>query len=52
MAAAALRHLQADPLLPAALIPADWPGSSLRQASDRFDRSFKAVLRAWLLART
>ena len=25
-----LRHLQADPLLPADLLPADWPGAELR----------------------
>jgi len=49
--AAVLRHLQADPLLPTALLPADWPGAGLRASEDRFDLAFKAVLRRWLLAR-
>lgn len=50
-AAAVLRHLQADPLLPAPLLPARWPGRDLRRHQERFDRSFRAVLRAWHLAR-
>lgn len=50
-AARALRHLQADPLLPAALLPATWPGGDLRAAQRRFDAAFKAGLRAWHLAR-
>ncbi len=45
--AAVLRHLQADPLLPAALLPADWPGDVLRADYDRYDRAYRAVLRAW-----
>ncbi|KAB7755599.1 PaaX domain-containing protein, C- domain [Mycolicibacterium mucogenicum DSM 44124] len=31
-AAAIVRHLLADPVLPAELLPADWPGEHLRQA--------------------
>lgn len=31
-AAAIVRHLLADPVLPAALLPAHWPGDALRQA--------------------
>ena len=31
-AAAIVRHLLADPVLPAELLPADWPGAQLRQA--------------------
>lgn len=50
-AAGALRHLQADPLLPPKLLPASWPGAELRAAQDRFDTTFKAALRAWHLAR-
>lgn len=50
-AAASLRHLQADPLLPPALLPADWPGTELRAAHERFEAAFRAVLRAWHLAR-
>lgn len=45
--AAVLRHLQADPLLPAALLPADWPGTDLRRAYARFDTAYRAVLRDW-----
>lgn len=51
VSAAVLRHLQADPLLPAALLPDGWPGRDLRSHEDRFDRTFKTVLRTWLLAR-
>lgn len=51
LAAAVLRHLQADPLLPEELLPAGWPGPALRAAHDRFDGSFRRVLRAWHLAR-
>jgi phenylacetic acid degradation operon negative regulatory protein len=36
-----VRHLQLDPLLPAALIPRDWPAATLRSAYRRFDDSFK-----------
>jgi len=32
LAAAAVRHLQLDPLLPASLVPARWPGARLRTA--------------------
>ena len=42
LSAAVLRHLQADPLLPADLLPADWPGRSLRTAYERYDATFKA----------
>ncbi len=37
LSAAVLRHLQADPLLPADLLPADWPGSRLRTVYDGWD---------------
>lgn len=49
VSAAVLRHLQADPLLPDPLLPAAWPGALLREAEDRFDQTFKVVLRGWLL---
>jgi phenylacetic acid degradation operon negative regulatory protein len=52
VAAATLRHLQADPLLPAELLPAAWPGGDLRADQARFDAAFKAVLRDWHLARS
>ena len=48
-AAAVLRHLQADPLLPPDLLPATWPGAKLRAGQEAFDRRFKAVLRTVLL---
>jgi phenylacetic acid degradation operon negative regulatory protein len=32
IAAAVVRHLQRDPLLPASLLPSDWPGEQLRSA--------------------
>ncbi|MCU1371928.1 MAG: transcriptional regulator, PaaX family [Ilumatobacteraceae bacterium] len=51
VSAAVLRHLQADPLLPRPLLPPEWPGGVLRGREERFDQSFKTVLRAWLHAR-
>ena len=42
LSAAVLRHLQADPLLPDELLPADWPGASLRSAYEAYDEAFKA----------
>jgi phenylacetic acid degradation operon negative regulatory protein len=47
LSAAVLRHLQADPLLPAELLPATWPGGSLRETYDRWDRRYRRVLRDW-----
>ncbi len=47
LSADVLRHLQADPLLPPALLPDDWPGAALRSEYDRYDRAYRAVLRAW-----
>ena len=46
--ASVLRHLQADPLLPAELLPADWPGGALRTEYGAYDQAFKATLGAWL----
>jgi phenylacetic acid degradation operon negative regulatory protein len=42
-----LRHLQADPLLPAELLPDGWPGGALRAEYDRYDAAYRAVLRRW-----
>jgi phenylacetic acid degradation operon negative regulatory protein len=36
LAAAMVRHLQVDPLLPPALLPARWPGQRLRDAYGRY----------------
>ena len=47
LSAAVLRHLQADPLLPAALLPDDWPGVVVRQDYDRWDSQYRATLREW-----
>jgi phenylacetic acid degradation operon negative regulatory protein len=46
--AAVLRHLQADPLLPPRLLPADWPGTCLRRAYDGFDKAYRVALATWL----
>ena len=48
--AAVLRHLQADPLLPAGLLPARWPGTTLRAEYDRYDAGYRSVLRTWFRA--
>jgi phenylacetic acid degradation operon negative regulatory protein len=36
VAAAMVRHLLTDPMLPAELLPADWPGARLRAAYTDF----------------
>lgn len=45
LAAAVLRHMLADPLLPTELLPLEWPGDSLRDTYDRYDLAFKALWR-------
>ena len=47
LSAAVLRHLQADPLLPAELLPDDWPGVGLRATYDEWDARYRATLREW-----
>jgi phenylacetic acid degradation operon negative regulatory protein len=47
LSAAVLRHLAADPLLPAALVPAGWPGDRLRRVYDGWDRAYRDVLAGW-----
>jgi phenylacetic acid degradation operon negative regulatory protein len=42
-----LRHFQADPLLPAALLPEHWPGGELRARYDSYDAAYRALLAAW-----
>ncbi|RSN62155.1 PaaX domain-containing protein, C- domain protein [Actinomadura sp. WAC 06369] len=44
LAAAVVRHLMDDPLLPAALLPADWPGPDLRAQYERFRTDFARLL--------
>jgi phenylacetic acid degradation operon negative regulatory protein len=48
LSADVLRHVQADPLLPAELLPADWPGAALRADYDRYDAAYRTVLVDWL----
>jgi phenylacetic acid degradation operon negative regulatory protein len=47
LSAAVLRHFQADPLLPPALLPDGWPGDQLRRDYDRYDAAYRSVLRTW-----
>ena len=47
LSAAVLRHLQADPLLPAELQPREWPGARLRETYDGWDARYRATLRTW-----
>jgi phenylacetic acid degradation operon negative regulatory protein len=47
LSAAVLRHLQADPLLPEPLQPADWPGTRLRETYDDWDGRYRTTLRSW-----
>lgn len=48
VAAAAVRHLTNDPLLPGQLLPAGWPADRLRADYDRFETVYRQVLRRWL----
>lgn len=50
LSAAVLRHLQADPLLPSALLPADWPGPALRVVHQDWRRAFDRTWAAWARA--
>ena len=47
LSAAVLRHLQADPLLPAELVPDGWSAPKLRGTYAEWDRRYREVLRAW-----
>jgi phenylacetic acid degradation operon negative regulatory protein len=47
LSAAVLRHLQADPLLPADLLPEGWPGDRLRATYDEWDLRYRATLNEW-----
>jgi phenylacetic acid degradation operon negative regulatory protein len=47
LSAAVLRHLQADPLLPVELLPAEWPGAELRATYEEWDARYRATLREW-----
>jgi phenylacetic acid degradation operon negative regulatory protein len=45
LSAAVLRHLLADPVLPAALAPAEWPADGLRTSYDGYDHAYRRLLR-------
>lgn len=47
LSAAALRHLQADPLLPPALLPPGWPGPELREGHRAWEQAFVQVWTDW-----
>ncbi|MFI0482748.1 PaaX family transcriptional regulator C-terminal domain-containing protein [Actinomadura sp. 9N215] len=44
LAAAILRHLVNDPLLPAELLPSGWPGPNLRVQYEHFESEFEQLL--------
>ncbi len=44
LSVATVRHLELDPLLPAALLPDDWPVEPLRLAYRRFDDAFQETM--------
>ncbi|MCT7356910.1 PaaX domain-containing protein, C- domain protein, partial [Streptomyces sp. 15-116A] len=44
--AAVVRHLLADPVLPPALLPADWPGEALRAAYADYQRELAGEVHA------
>ncbi|MET9138472.1 PaaX family transcriptional regulator C-terminal domain-containing protein [Streptomyces parvulus] len=44
--AAVVRHLLADPVLPAELLPPDWPGADLREAYTEYQREQSGRVRA------
>ena len=47
LAAAVLRHLQSDPLLPGPLLPGGWPGAALRATFADWDRRYRQLLARW-----
>ena len=47
LSAIIIRHLVADPMLPAALLPTNWPGNGLRAEYESYDRSFTRLWRRW-----
>ena len=49
--AAALRHVRADPLLPAELCGRHWPGEALRLAYREYQTAFSISVREWFRSR-
>lgn len=52
LAAAALRHQVADPLLPAALMPEGWPGPALRAGYAAYNVAYRERLSAFFRSRS
>ena len=50
LAAAVLRHLQADPQLPDELVPDGWPGAVLRDRFGAWYAAYQDLLHIWLRA--
>lgn len=50
LSAAIVRHLRAEPRLPAPLVPDDWPVDDLRAAYDELEADFQRLLRRFLRA--
>ncbi|MBW3669742.1 MAG: PaaX domain-containing protein, C- domain protein [Actinobacteria bacterium] len=48
LSADVLRHFNADPLLPAELLPPSWPGDGLRADYEAFDAEFLRVWRSFM----
>ncbi|WUH99090.1 PaaX domain-containing protein, C- domain protein [Spirillospora sp. NBC_00431] len=49
LAAAILRHLVRDPILPPELLPSGWPGPNLRVQYERFESEFEQLLTEYVL---
>jgi phenylacetic acid degradation operon negative regulatory protein len=49
---AVVRHLHRDPMLPAALLPDDWPAAALRSTYRNFDDAFKRRMNQVFRTRT
>lgn len=52
LAAAALRHQVADPLLPRDLLPAGWPGPALRTAYRSYNEAYRTELSGFFRSRS
>lgn len=48
VAAATVRHITGDPVLPEPLLPADWPGAALRSQYDSYEAAYRRVLVDWI----
>ncbi len=48
LSASMLRHFNADPLLPAELLPPDWPGTEVRGEYEVFNDDFLALWRSFM----